>query len=184
MLNQNVSQNLHNRPFASSIMLKIALPAAFVALVAGHGSMIIPVSRNAVDAELPAWANGKHPETGTIEPYTCACVNGTTPCSSGQGCFWFSQGCNIGCDTCTGNGTRLPNLDQCPESRKVRALVIPSDMTSKTKGCLYRNSFSKQLPSPTEQTRHHAGHACSFPARTPAIRMVCLLFLFVCKIVE
>ena len=53
--------------------------------VQGHGSMIMPDSRNSVDASpgMP-WANGKHPETGLIEPYTCACGNGTDVCSSGQ----------------------------------------------------------------------------------------------------
>ena len=53
--------------------------------VQGHGSMIMPDSRNSVDASpgMP-WANGKHPETGLIEPYTCACGNGTDLCSSGQ----------------------------------------------------------------------------------------------------
>ena len=35
----------------------------------GHGSMIMPPSRNSVDADLPAWSHGKFPETGTIEPY-------------------------------------------------------------------------------------------------------------------
>lgn len=59
------------------------------ALVAGHGSMIMPASRNSVDADpgMP-WADGKFPETGLIEPYTCHCVNGTDKCSAGQSCFW------------------------------------------------------------------------------------------------
>jgi hypothetical protein len=29
----------------------------------------------------------------------------------------FSQGSSIGCAKATGNGTRLPNLDHCPEER-------------------------------------------------------------------
>ena len=39
-------------------------------------------------------------------------------CSAGQACFWFSQGTSIGCKSATGNGTRLPNLDHCPDERQ------------------------------------------------------------------
>ena len=87
------------------------------AAVLGHGSMIMPVSRGGIDAVLPEY-NHTFPPTGVIEPYTCRCVNGSEWCASGQGCFWFSQGCNVGCDECTGNGSRLPNFDQCPHRRK------------------------------------------------------------------
>merc|ERR1719408_845503 len=99
-------------------MLRAATFLSHLAAAAGHGSMIMPKSRNAVDADpgMP-WADGKHPSTGLIEPYTCSCVNGTEPCSSGQGCFWFSQGVSIGCKTADGNGTRLPNLDHCAAER-------------------------------------------------------------------
>jgi hypothetical protein len=70
-------------------MLRTALILALPTVAHAHGSMIMPPSRNAVDADpgMP-WADGKHPKTGLIEPYTCACNNGTEPCSSGQGCFW------------------------------------------------------------------------------------------------
>ena len=80
--------------------------------------MIMPPSRNSIDASpgMP-WAGGKHPETGTIEPYTCNCNNGTDICNNGQSCFWFSQGVSIGCSKADGNGTRLPNLDHCPDER-------------------------------------------------------------------
>jgi|TARA_B110000090_G_scaffold6016_1_gene6236 hypothetical protein len=80
--------------------------------------MIMPPSRNAIDATLPAWHNSNisnPPETGTIEPYNCRCTNGTEPfCNSGQGCFWFSQGCTIGCSKCDGLGARIPKWDHCP----------------------------------------------------------------------
>jgi hypothetical protein len=80
-----------------------------------HASMIMPPPRNAIDATLPAWAHGKHPDTGVIEPYNCACTNGTEPnCKSGQACFWFSQGCTIGCAECDGEGARIPKWDHCP----------------------------------------------------------------------
>ena len=97
--------------------MRTTLTLAHAALVSGHGSMIMPPSRNSVDADLPAWSHGKFPETGLIEPYTCHCINGTSECSAGQSCFWFSQGCSVGCSKCTGNGTRMPNIDHCPEER-------------------------------------------------------------------
>lgn len=84
----------------------------------GHGSVLLPPSRNSIDVELPAWSNAKHPETGTIQPYTCTCTNGSSPCNNGQSCFWFSQGCTIGCKTCDGNGSRIPNRDACPDLPK------------------------------------------------------------------
>jgi len=82
--------------------------------VDAHASLIIPPTRNSIDVLLPPWSNGKHPPTGTIEPYECHCTNGSLPCNSGQGCFWFSQGCTIGCDKCDGDGARFPNYDHCP----------------------------------------------------------------------
>mmetsp|Transcript_33210 Transcript_33210/g.86951 ORF Transcript_33210/g.86951 Transcript_33210/m.86951 type:complete len:374 (+) Transcript_33210:25-1146(+) len=90
------------------------LAVGVVAMAPGHGSMLLPPPRNAIDAELPAWANASHPMTGTIEPYNCRCTNGTSPCANGQACFWFSQGCTVGCARCDGNGSRIPNWDHCP----------------------------------------------------------------------
>jgi len=90
------------------------------ASVRSHASVIMPPSRNAVDGVLPGtpWSNGDHPPTGWLMPYSAACTNGTEPCDSGQSAFWFSQGCTIGCKACTGNGSRIPNNDQCPDLPK------------------------------------------------------------------
>lgn len=82
--------------------------------VDGHASILVPAPRNAIDSELPPWSNGKHPPTGSIQPYGCECTNGTALCNSGQACFWFSQGCTPGCKACNGEGSRLPNFDHCP----------------------------------------------------------------------
>lgn len=105
-----------------TLMTLMTLAASFAALMSladAHGSLIMPPSRNSIDAELPAWAHGGHPMTGLIEPYNCGCTNGTSECDSGQSCFWFSQGTSIGCMNATGNGTRIPNLDHCPDERSV-----------------------------------------------------------------
>ena len=86
--------------------------------VDAHASMIMPWPRNAVDSLTKPWSGGKHPNTGWIEPYNCKCTNGTEDCDSGQSCFWFSQGCTIGCDACDGQGQRYPNWDHCPGTPK------------------------------------------------------------------
>merc|ERR1719499_1046240 len=95
-----------------------------------HGSMIMPPTRNSIDAELPPWSHGKFPHTGWIEPWTCMCTNGSSTCNAGQSCFWLSQGCSIGCKACTGNGIRYPNFDQCPEERKAQPTLLKKYWTA------------------------------------------------------
>ena len=58
---------------ASARAMRLTLIAALTAGVAGHASMIMPPSRNAIDSELPPWSHGQHPETGMIEPYAEQC---------------------------------------------------------------------------------------------------------------
>jgi lytic starch monooxygenase len=94
--------------------------AGLLPSTAGHGSLIVPPPRNSVDRSLPDWRGGKHtpsspnaPGMPTIEPFGCDCVNGTEACESAQSCFWFSNGCTIGCSHCTGNGSRIFNNDIC-----------------------------------------------------------------------
>jgi hypothetical protein len=99
-------------------MFRVLLCSASLAAVHGHASLIMPPTRNSIDAETSEWSDGKHPNTGTIEPYNCRCTNGTSDCSNGQSCFWFSQGCTIGCPSCDANGARYPSFDHCPGSPK------------------------------------------------------------------
>ena len=98
--------------------MRVLTLSTMIATASGHASMIMPAPRNAIDGTLPAWSNGKHPMTGWIEPYNCSCTNGTEPCANGQSCFWFSQGCTIGCSACDGDGARYPNYDHCPGNPK------------------------------------------------------------------
>ena len=105
----------------TAALLLLAIGAiALLPRASSHGSLIVPPPRNAIDRLLPMWANGKHtpsspsaPGDPTIEPFGCDCVNGSKPCESAQSCFWFSNGCTIGCSKCTGNGTRAFNNDIC-----------------------------------------------------------------------
>jgi len=92
---------------------------ASAAVVDGHGAMISPAPRNAIDSTIPGmdWGNGST-HTGHLEPLGVACANGTEPCHPGQSVFWFSQGCTPGCDSCDSHGQRVANWDHCNATRK------------------------------------------------------------------
>ena len=100
------------------MQLLVTIVMSCLAGAGAHASLIMPPSRNSIDSTLPAWEGGKYPPTGWIEPYTCKCTNGSDVCNSGQSCFWFSQGCTIGCSECDGDGRRYPNYDHCPGEPK------------------------------------------------------------------
>ena len=80
------------------------LHLGLVAAAAAHGSLVRPPSRNALlDRALPAFAGGKAPLTScNCGDAKAGCSEGTRAPSGGQPCFWFSQGCFIGCRLCTG----------------------------------------------------------------------------------
>ena len=93
---------------------------ASVGSVRGHAHVIIPRPRNSIDAvDQPLFANGQFPQTdgepGCTEDMQvcgCWCANGTSPCNTGQSCYWFSQGCTIGCDKCL-DGEARTHTDLC-----------------------------------------------------------------------
>lgn len=96
------------------------------AVVEGHSSLLIPPARNAVDRDLLPWVNGSfgHGKFGD-DSWGCNCVNATTggpvACEVGQSCFWFSNGCSIGCDKCDGgnsSGTNPNTRDRCGSGAK------------------------------------------------------------------
>ena len=84
--------------FLALVMVQTLAPDALFA--DAHGALFIPTPRNAMDAVLPEYADGKSPGQG------CTCTNGnpggdsTTGCDrgvrgpggDGQSCFWWSQG--------------------------------------------------------------------------------------------
>ena len=74
--------------------------------VDAHGMLIIPRSRNSVDMDLPDFKDGKNPAT-MMGGCNCADPMGSCPAAlgpradgNGQPCFWFQQGCTIGCPEC------------------------------------------------------------------------------------
>ena len=67
--------------------MRVILFACCAALAAGHGAMVSPLSRNAVD------------HLAGVNTQRCSNITGDE-CQNGQASFWYSQGCFIGCPTC------------------------------------------------------------------------------------
>jgi hypothetical protein len=87
--------------------MKSCLAASILGLAAGHGAVITPPPRNGVDRDLAPW-NGNVPDpTPSVETKTGWCpvpgADGKPSGQNGQSCFWFSNGCAIGCDACDGD---------------------------------------------------------------------------------
>ena len=86
----------------------------------GHGALVNPLTRNAVDKYL-AWS-----ERAPASP--CICANTTRGsvtgpgqredwCDNGQACYWYQQGCSIGCPTCDSVSGRV-QIDLCGLGKK------------------------------------------------------------------
>ena len=63
---------------------------------------------------LPPWKDGKY--YGPPDNWGCNCINASAICDVAQSCFWFSNGCTIGCAACDGGakGPTNPNTkDRC-----------------------------------------------------------------------
>jgi hypothetical protein len=108
------------------MLTSIAL-VGLAAGVAGHGAMTFPTPRNAIDATLPAFKKWAYPCDATHQGVDCAitfCGNaqncqGSCPKSAhngvadaltadnGQSCYWFSNGCMVGCDECDGTNNHF-----------------------------------------------------------------------------
>lgn len=75
-------------------MKHLLLAASLSSVVDGHGAMVSPLSRNAIGSEQ-----------------VNRCANGMNV-HDGQSCYWYSQGCFIGCPTCDSKSGRV-NVDLC-----------------------------------------------------------------------
>jgi len=157
--------------------MKLTIAAALLPLAAAHSSLITPKPRNAIDSELPEWADGNAPymwvpgigKDGT----PCACRNGSQPCESAQTCLWFSVGCTIGCETCDGGskGGSNPNKrDRCgsgmkatindPKHRTVNRQAVAGSQDDWTKFNPWRAPGSAPIFDP-------CGRAGGAPGPTP-----------------
>jgi len=93
--------------------MRVALLLCFPALVIAHSAMTIPEPRNAVDSDQKPWGGGV-PHPLPFEPWcpipsksAVGVDDRNLTGSNGQACFWFSNGCAIGCQECDGS-TRGP----------------------------------------------------------------------------
>ena len=84
-----------------------ALKVALVSLIAthtrvtGHGTVRHPTPRNVVDHDdIPAQSNQTYPYRNQACPSPDG--EGNTSGQLGQACYWFSNGCSIGCPQCDG----------------------------------------------------------------------------------
>jgi hypothetical protein len=117
------------------------------ALAYGHGAVNKPQPRNAVDQDLAPW-NGPFPAGGApnVESKTGWCpvagADGKPSGVNGQSCFWFSNGCAIGCEECDG-ASRGPipwsndsawarKFNVCNQTDTVATLCDPAKRTVNT----------------------------------------------------
>ena len=86
-------------------MVVVGVLCLLAARARGHGSMVEPVPRNAIDRSLP--------KDQRSPPHTCDCANATgDACDVAQSCYWYSQGCTIGCPSCDHTNGRA-QIDLC-----------------------------------------------------------------------
>ena len=114
--------------------MRLLSGAALIAGASGHGAMTFPRPRNALDGDLALWQDWNYPcrdgqkgsscsikfcgkpPNATQDPNTCV---GTCPVSAhsgeenrltgsgGQSCYWFSNGCTVGCSKCDGTSNHV-----------------------------------------------------------------------------
>lgn len=95
------------------MMRTSAISASVFALAEAHSAMTIPRPRESVDSNEKPWG-GPVPHPLPFEPWcpfpsheAAAHDDRNISGANGQACFWFSNGCAIGCDECDGS-TRGP----------------------------------------------------------------------------
>eukprot|EP00090_Calanus_glacialis_P028498 TRINITY_DN45762_c0_g1_i1.p1 TRINITY_DN45762_c0_g1~~TRINITY_DN45762_c0_g1_i1.p1 ORF type:complete len:389 (+),score=86.00 TRINITY_DN45762_c0_g1_i1:65-1168(+) len=88
------------------------------ALAHGHGAMVNPLTRNAIDRSLP-WS-----VRAPRQPCTCANTTAGSAgahseegCDNAQACYWYQQGCSIGCPSCDSVNGRQ-QVDLCGLGKK------------------------------------------------------------------
>ena len=84
--------------------MKLLLASTLTGVVSGHGAIVSPLSRNAIDSYVG------------VNTQRCANITGAA-CHNGQAAFWYSQGCFIGCPTCDNESGRR-QVDLCGLGKK------------------------------------------------------------------
>ena len=98
-------------------LLSWLILVAIVGTVWSHGAVVDPPPRNAIDHDIPPWSGGVPNPIPGVDAWCPFASNLTSDStlsgSNGQACFWFSNGCSIGCPECDGT-TRgpIPNIPE------------------------------------------------------------------------
>jgi len=124
-------------------MVVLIIVICLITHVLGHGSLINPPSRNAVDRFLPGYTNGGYPQGSagcncSPKHSEDGCDAGVRQSGNGQPCLWFSQGCTIGCEKCDGltqhtmgkslcNSTMQPTIND-PKLFTMNRWVVPGSI--------------------------------------------------------
>ena len=128
----NVSLAAVNVSLAASAtavaMLRSTIVSLLVAHAHAHGAMSFPRPRQSLDGTLAPWTSWGFPCDSTHQGQECKidfCDDDPSTCiglcpisahsgvkdqldaSNGQACFWFSNGCTIGCDHCDGTSNHV-----------------------------------------------------------------------------
>jgi len=117
------------------LQLCLLLAVVGVANVAAHGAMTYPRPRNALDGDLPQFKSWAYPCDATHKGINCtmtfcgsankgqdcrgACaksahdgIKDSLTAANGQSCYWFSNGCMVGCDKCDGTNNHFGHGSQ------------------------------------------------------------------------
>ena len=130
---------------------------AMAPMASGHGAVTIPPPRQSIDRTLAPW-NGSVPAypipfdapTWCVKPDASSRDPRKLSGSNGQACFWFNNGCDIGCDECDGiTGQKIPccvtrfsfNGTGAPPSWGGDGLVVDADYVAKFDRTQYRPKF-------------------------------------------
>lgn len=103
----------------------------------GHGAVSFPPPRNAVDRDLLPWSGPVPNPPPSVETCTGWCPvpgkDGMPSGQNGQACFWFSNGCAIGCKECDGS-SRGP-IPNSPDPKWARKFNICNNTEVKATVC-------------------------------------------------
>eukprot|EP00037_Helgoeca_nana_P011477 m.103111 g.103111 ORF g.103111 m.103111 type:complete len:400 (+) comp20857_c0_seq2:42-1241(+) len=114
----------------AALAVAVVVGAAVVGHTDGHGAMVSPLSRNAFDRVLPQYLGGRNS--------LCNCGSSTAGCDTGsrgvgldgQACLYFSQGCMIGCATCSNTDQQAGGMPRGNESNDCVRGSQPAGSTS------------------------------------------------------
>eukprot|EP00964_Phaeocystis_antarctica_P099999 scaffold65733_cov60-Phaeocystis_antarctica.AAC.3 len=138
--------------------------AAWLAAASAHSAMTIPKPRNAIDSDEQPWG-GAVPHPLPFEPWCpipskAAVDDRNLTGSNGQACFWFSNGCAIGCDSCDGS-TRGPvghfncTEDECtptPGRPDMRHLAAQAPICGASANPALGRSMNATICDPAQRT--------------------------------